>query len=110
MEVKEVTGLDVAFGCRAMELLPRWEDIPMLFRESSSRTKWGKVAMDWFYLGIKNAEWTPKPGVDTGKALAMIKACLGSFEPSHEHKMSGVAYMLCEFFEDVKYTPAKTLP
>lgn len=42
---------------------------------------------------------TARPGVDRDKALVAIKAALGSFEPKHEHKEAGCAFLLHEWFE-----------
>jgi hypothetical protein len=45
------------------------------------------------------ARLTPREGVDKHKALAAIKAIIGSFAPKHEHKTSGCGYLLSEWFE-----------
>ncbi len=83
-----------------MELLPPMKDIPKKFHNMSN--KWVRIVSRWFFSGLpKGTEFIPKPGVDKEKALRMLKTCLGSFEPKHEHKEAGVAYMLSEFFEDV---------
>ncbi len=100
LKVPDVTMLDVAFGARAMDFMPKMEDIPESF---TNQEKWSKVTGHWFFCGLKNAKWTPKAGVDQGKALAAVKAVLGSFAPKHEHKEAAVAYMLSEWFEDVTY-------
>ena len=49
----------------------------------------------------------PKEGVDTKKALRHVKAVLGSWEPKHEHKEAGVAFLLNEWFDDVTYETTK---
>jgi hypothetical protein len=103
--VQEVTGLDLAFGGDMKKLLPAYNDIPEEFRRG--RTKWNKVVSDWFFFGLKNANWVPKDGVDQNKALSHVKAIMGSWDPSHEHKEAGCAYLLSEFFNDVKYERAK---
>ncbi|RKN75023.1 hypothetical protein [Paenibacillus ginsengarvi] len=103
--VQEVTDLNLAFGGDMKKLLPPYNEIPQEFR--SERSKWNKVVSDWFYYGLKNAEWNPKEGVETQKALRHVKAIMGSWEPKHEHKEAGCAYLLSEFFHDVKYERAK---
>ena len=105
IKVQEVSDLDIAFGGRAMELLPAYTDIPEEFRDG--RTKWNDLVSTWFFCGIKNAQWKPKDGIDPEKAIRHIRACLGSFEPKHEHKEAGCAYLLSEFFDDVKYERAR---
>lgn len=103
--IPTVNHLDVALGCNALSLLPPWKDIPDEFKRD--RSKWCQVVSDWFFCGLRDVKWTPKSGVDTQKAIAVIKACIGSFEPSHEHKEAGCAYLLSEWFEDVTYTKRK---
>lgn len=100
--VPEVNGIDMVFGGGAMKILPPMKDIPEEFKRWSG-TKWNKVVSDWFYKGIEGAVWTPKEGVETKKALAAIRCCIGSFEPAHEHKEAGCAYLLSQWFENVTY-------
>jgi hypothetical protein len=97
----EVSDVELAFGGRMEKLLPEYNEIPQEFKNGN--TKWNKVVTDWFYGGLKNCRWMPKKGVDTAKAVRHIGAIMGSFEPSHEHKMAGCAYLLSSFFKDVKY-------
>lgn len=102
--IKELNPLEVAFGAsRTAELMPAYSAIPAEFKDFNCPTKWNRVVSAWFFEGLKNAKWKPKAGVDTRKALLHIKAILGSFEPKHEHKEAGVAYLLSEWFEDVTY-------
>ena len=98
----EVTDADIAFGRKAMQLMPAYNEIPKEFQRGN--TKWNKVIGDWFFGGLKNCEWSPKEGINTIKAIRHIKAVLGSFDPPHEHKEAGCAYLLSQFFNDVKYT------
>ena len=100
-EVQEVNSLDVAFGCRAMELMPKYDDIPEEYKHGN--TKWNKLFNDWFFSGLSNLDITPKPGVDRNKAISHIRAVMGSFEPPHEHKEAGVAFLMAEWFEDAKW-------
>ncbi len=106
--VQDVTDLDVVFPGNVEALMPKWEDIPKEFRGWRA-TKWNGVFNDWFYAGLRNASWMPKDGVDTAKALRHIKAIMGSWNPKHEHKEAAVAYLLSEWFEDVKYEKGEAL-
>lgn len=100
---KEVSNLEVVFPGNAMqELLPPYDEIPEEFKESDG-TKWNVLFTKWFYHGVENLELFPKEGVDPNMAMRHIKACMGSFEPSQEHKESGVAYLLSLWFDDIKY-------
>lgn len=103
--VQEVTGLDLVFGGDMKKLLPPMSEIPEEFKKGHS--KWNKVVSDWFFYGLKNADWKPKEGIDATKAIRHVSAIMRSFEPQHEHKEAGCAYLLSEFFEDVKYERAK---
>lgn len=103
--IPEVSGLDVVFPTRAMEILPPYKDIPAEFKNDSNR--WVQVVSDWFFCGLKDAKWAPKSGVETKKALAAVQACLGDFGPRHEHKEAGCAFLLNEWFDDVTYTRSK---
>ena len=100
-KIIDVSDLDVAFGGKIKELMPRMEDIPKEFK--TGRTKWNKITSRWFFAGLsKNTVFSPKEGVDTRKALKHVSAILGSFEPKHEHKEAGVAFLLSEWFEDIE--------
>lgn len=98
--VPDVNGLSVAFGNVAH--LPPMKDIPEEFKGHRGN-KWTELFSQWFYSGLpKGTEFVPKPGVDKSKALAAIRAVMVSFEPKHEHKEAGVAYLLSEWFDDIK--------
>jgi len=103
--IQEVSALDMAFGCKAMSLMPKYKDIPDDFKHG--RTKWNNLFSDWFFCGLASLKLTPKKGVDQKKALAHIKVIIGSFEPPHEHKEAGAAYLLSEWFEDAEWECAK---
>lgn len=92
----EVTALDMAFGGKAMKILPAYKDIPGDFKRGNHPAR--KFASDWFYSGLSEMP-KAKPGVDLNLALANLKACLGDFEPKHEHKMDGVAYLASLWLE-----------
>jgi len=102
---KPVDGIGMAFGEDAMKLLPPMKDIPEEFQ--LGRNRWNKVVTDWFFLGLKDAKWKPKAGVDQTQALRHVSTCMRSWEPKHEHKEAGCAFLLSEFFDDVTYTAAK---
>lgn len=105
IQVQEVTGLDLVFGGDMKKLLPAMTEIPQEFQQG--HTKWNKVVSDWFFYGLKNIQWKPRGGVDEDMALRHVKAVMGSWEPQHEHKEAGCAYLLSEFFDDVTYERAK---
>jgi hypothetical protein len=98
-EIPEVDDVTIAFPANVVgTLLPLKVDIP---KEFPNRVGFEKAAAHWFYDGMKGAAFHPKEGVDPKKAIRVLKACLGSFEPQHEHKMAGVAYLMSEWFEKI---------
>ena len=108
LSIPEVSGVDMIFGgSKVFEFMPKMAEIP---DDYPNKAKWDKVTGDWFFLGMKNAKWTPKPGVDTRRALAAVMAVLGSFAPKHEHKEAAVSFMLSEWFLDVTYEVGKRGP
>lgn len=116
LSIPELTGADIAFG--NIKHMPKQEQLPEDFRKNwhSDSNKYCKAVSSWFYSGAKRAgdgieidgvTFRPKPGVDGDKALRAIKAALGSFEPSHEHKIGGCGYMLSEWFDITDPKPGK---
>jgi len=106
---KEVMNLDMAFGPKDLkEYLPSWEEIPQVFKDERVEVKkWIQIVDDWFFGGIQHIVATPKVGVDKGIALRHIKTILGSYEPSHEHKTAGVAWLLSLWFDVFEYQKVK---
>ncbi|MCA1064358.1 hypothetical protein QTG56_22320 (plasmid) [Rossellomorea sp. AcN35-11] len=100
-----VNDVEIAFGGNMVKLLPTMEEIPSEYKNGSS--KWNKVVGDWFFCGLKNCKWEAREGVETKDALNHIKAIMSSFDPKHEHKEAGCAYLLSCFFHDVSYEKAK---
>jgi len=101
IEVQTVDMATMMFPAEVIgKYLPEWGSIPDQFKKSSH--PYQKIASSWFFMGVKDIKFTPRDGVDLKKALMHIRACLGSFEPKHEHKIAGVAYLMDEFFSSVK--------
>jgi hypothetical protein len=92
---------DAAFPAQVIgKLLPFYEDIPEEFRRDD--TPWNALVNEWFFRGLKGATFKAKDGIDRSKALAHVDACMRSFQPSHEHKTAGCAYLLSCWFESVE--------
>ena len=99
---KEITQLEVAFGPKNLsEYLPDMKDIPDSYKRHGGRVS-TRLANKWFFGGLEGAVFHPREGVDVDKAIRHIGACLGSFEPAHEHKEAGVGMLLGHFFEKVE--------
>lgn len=87
------TDLEIAFG--TTRLLPKIEDIPDEFKASNTYTK---LVESLFFTGKPtdgNVAFIPP--FDDASAIHLartVNAHLRSFEPKHEHKIAGVAYMI----------------
>ena len=104
MKIIEVSDGDMAFGGKAMQILPPMSEIPDEFKGFRRDNKWVEFTTDAFFSGIKSCGVKPKTGTDPEKVWRMFQACIGSFAPKHEHKTAGCAYMLSCFFDDIKWT------
>ena len=96
--VPAVTKLDIIWG--SIGHLPKMADIPDEFTHASNR--YVSFVSRWFFDGINPEDvlrLKPREGVEKTRALSAIRAILGSFEPKHEHKNAGCAYLLSEWFE-----------
>lgn len=100
ISVPEISDLDVAFG--TVKGLPDYGEIPNQFK-SHNGTPWNGLVSKLFFAGVSNLSLSPADGVDPGKAARHIKALLGSFEPKHEHKEAGVAYLMSRYFTAAKW-------
>jgi hypothetical protein len=61
--------------------------------------EWCGVANRWFSEGIEKSEFKPKDGIDEAAAWRHLSACMRSFEPKHEHKIAGVAWLMSMWFD-----------
>ena len=93
-----VDDLTMAFGpSRISDLLPAYADIPAEFKRGNA---WTEMVDRWVFSGLpKETVITPKAGVDAKQALRHVGACMRSFEPQHEHKTAGCAYLLSQWFD-----------
>ena len=94
---QKIDQVTLAFPANVIgTLLPEWHKIPDEFKRLSH--PWAQFVMTWFALGME-ATFHCKPGVDKETAQRHLQACLGSFEPKHEHKIAGAAYLASCFFD-----------
>lgn len=98
---KKTTMLDISFGTNNIgNFLPNWNEIPEEYKCRSHAM--AILVRRWFFNGLpKSSIFTPRKGVDKLKALAHIKVCMLSWDPSHEHKEAGCAYLLDLFFKQI---------
>lgn len=101
-------------------LLPYSEDIPEEFR-GHSRTVWHDCFNHMFFgdgrdekkkhplekLAECAEEFDPKfhmkEGIDGETAYRHLMACMRSFEPQHQHKEAGCAYLMSLWFEKIEW-------
>ncbi len=81
--------------------LPPIDEVPDEFQHG--QTKWEKFVSTMFYMGWDgvNPTLVKREGVDAEAGFLQVRTVLGSFEPKHEHKEAGAAYLLSLFFEDI---------
>lgn len=92
--IPEVSDADCVFQGRWRELLPKWEDLTK--EEQAMRGPFCDALSSIFFKGGKLVDHGihVKDGFDSAKVHRYIKATLGDFGPSHEHKIGGIAHML----------------
>ena len=87
------------FGCNLVNLIPPYEDIPEEFKKHYH--PWCKWQTEWFFKGLlKDRIPKAKEGIDKKLAIRHLQTIQGSYEPQHEHKQAGVAYLASLWFED----------
>lgn len=102
-----VDAAEMVFGGKMSQLLPPYASIPDEFKDHYGQ--WNKLASGWFFGGLpKGTAFIPKDGIDAGKAVAHLRAILVSFEPKHEHKEAGVAYLMSKWFAEIKLPDKKS--
>jgi len=101
--IREVTDADLAFPAEAIDhFLPPYDYIPEKFKDRMHpyrqlvETMWGGGLPE-------DSEWDTRDGIDGDKAFRQIRACMGSYQPSHQHKEAGVAYLIDNFFKSVRF-------
>lgn len=78
--------------------LPRWTDIPDEFKNHYN--PWNTLVSELFFEGGKLPE--PKKDIDPGAESNHIQIVLSSFEPKHEHKTAGAAYLMSLWYNQPK--------
>lgn len=103
-----VDDVTLAFpACVIGTLLPPVDAIP---KEFFGQNKWTRLA-DMMFAGTvppTTTRYVERPEINYTPDLYKTAsrqwtACLCSFEPKHEHKIAGVAYLLSLFLLDVEF-------
>jgi hypothetical protein len=97
MQPKNVLRIDL--------LLPLYKDIPEDFKlERGDARKWTKIVNEWFFNGMRSVRVIVKrKEIDQVVAMRHLKEIMNSWEPQHEHKIAGVAYLMSLWFDDIMY-------
>jgi hypothetical protein len=101
----DLNAADVAFGGaggKLKEILPPMSEIPDEFKRGSG--PWIEWQRDWFFSGLKRYP-VPREGIDRGKAMSNLACVQRSYEPKHEHKQAGVAYLASLWFSSTDGEP-----
>lgn len=94
---QEVDDVTAVFPANVIgTLLPEKVDIPREFFRGDN--PWSRLTARWFYKGLKG-RFIPKAGIDPKKATRHLATVMQSFEPQHEHKEAGVAYLMSLWFD-----------
>jgi hypothetical protein len=92
-----------AFPGHLDRLLPSWESIPEEFRDMNGRTEWNRFVRDWFFHGWpEDRRLYERPDVDAEAAFRHLHTIMRSFEPKHEHKEAGVAWLMSRWFAAIR--------
>lgn len=89
-------------------LLPEWNEIPEDFkRERGEAVRWINIINDWFFSGAQNIQIICKPGISQKLIMAHLRVVLQDWDPSHEHKTSGAAWLLSLWTDKIEYSKVK---
>lgn len=97
---QEVTDLQIAFPADVMHLMPDEEFCEEALKALPDGGKqWLALQRRWFHKGLPpTVTFYMAEGVDGNAAFRHLKVIQGSFQPNHEHKEAGVAYLASRWF------------
>lgn len=92
------TLIEIAFPAHGISRLPPYSQIPSEYKRDGPSAV--SFVNDLFYHGFQGAHTcVPRDGIVAGEALSHIAAIVGSYEPKHEHKIAGAAYLVALWLE-----------
>lgn len=109
--VRKVTDADLVFPASVRDWLPPYDSVPAEFKRRDN--PFVQFVKEWFFRGIDLKEWALErlPGISDDEAQErwkQVQCCLGSWEPKHEHKEAGCAYMLSRFLKEPRRIEGET--
>lgn len=93
----KLEDVDVAFPTTVSHLMPKYDDIPKEFKDHNN--PFAALQAEWFFKGMKASKLIAKEYIDRNMAMRHLQSIQGSFEPKHEHKSAGVAYLMSLWFD-----------
>lgn len=98
---QEITDVELAFPTAVKGKLPDYSEVPEEFKKNDN--PWVKLFEKMFYEGLQDPKFYGKDGINPEKAYRHIRYVMGSWEPKHEHKTAGVAYLMSLWFQKVEH-------
>lgn len=96
-----VSDVMVALPADVIDLMPAEAEIPEEFGYWNSG--WNEIARSWFSKGLPaEVEFYMADGLDGETAVRHLHCVLGSYQPSHEHKLAAVAFLLSQWCTKVE--------
>lgn len=96
----EVDDVTIAFPAQIMHMLPPWA---LVDNDEVRYSEWENFANHWFSLGIPaDAQFWLKDGIDGEAMVRHVRAVQGSFQPKHQHKAGGLAFLFSHWFRGVR--------
>jgi hypothetical protein len=102
MKPQAISDLTFAFPANVVgTLLPERSEIPEEFDSNWHRNnhEWCGVANRWFSHGLDQSDFVAKDGIDAETAWKHLGTIMRSWEPKHEHKIAGVAWLMSQWFD-----------
>jgi hypothetical protein len=92
-----------AFPGHLDKLLPEWDAIPEEFKTNGRENPWVHFTNVWFGFGWpEKSELYVRPDVEPETAFRHMHTILRSFEPKHEHKIAGVAWLMSRWYAAIR--------
>lgn len=97
---KTVSDAQHTFPGDVRELMPVWEEIPVIFR-SFRGNEWTEFVDEWFFHGWPKRGLYSNGDIDPEKAYLHADTVMRSYQPKHEHKIAAVAWLLSRWFDRI---------
>lgn len=79
------------------DIMPPYDELDKNFKYG--KTIWNEAVSDWFFSGVKKSQFVENTGIDKEAAFMHLRAIISSWEPKHEHKEAGAAYLMSLWFK-----------